>query len=499
MGFADYGQYDALGLAELVRSGQVSPGDLLDEALARTAAVNPQINAVIHLMESRAREAIAAGLPEGPFRGVPFLIKDLMTAYAGEPMRSGSRLFRDFIAPADEELTRRYKAAGLVIFGKTNTPEFGVSNVTEPELFGPTRNPWNLERTASGSSGGSAAAVAARIVPAANANDGGGSIRTPASNCGLVGLKPSRGRNPTGPQLPDVWFGFIGEHAVTRSVRDCAALLDATCGDYPQQLMKLPAPARPYLDETRAAPGRLRVGFSFDPGLGKVLHPENRKALEATTAVLYGLGHEIIEVKLPLPPETFVASYASLIAAEIAATLRMAPSLVGREARSDDVELNTWVLAKMGEAQSGGEVAAALATLQAFSRAWLAWASSLDVLLTPTVGVPPLPIGAYRLPGMQRAALKVLTNLPGGALLSQRHKIIEAFSPVFEAAPFTMVANVTGQPSMSLPLHWTEDGLPMGMLFTAARIGDEATLFRLAAQLEQAMPWAGRVAPHAVP
>ena len=181
MPFAEYGRYDALGLSELVREGQVSPAELLDEALSRTAEVNPKINAVIHLMEARAREAIAAGLPEGPFRGVPFLIKDLMTAYAGEPMRCGSRLFKDFVPPADEELTRRYREAGLVIFGKTNTPEFGLTNVTEPELFGPTRNPWDLERTSSGSSGGSAAAVAARIVPAANANDGGGSIRTPAS------------------------------------------------------------------------------------------------------------------------------------------------------------------------------------------------------------------------------------------------------------------------------------------------------------------------------
>jgi amidase len=407
--FTEYGRYDALGLAELVRSGQVSPAELLDEALARTTAVNPQINAVIHLMESRARDAIAAGLPEGPFRGVPFLLKDLMTAYAGEPMRFGSRLFQNYVPEMDEELTRRYRAAGLVIFGKTNTPELGVSNVTEPELFGPTRNPWNLERTSSGSSGGSAAAVAARIVPVANANDGGGSIRTPASNCGLVGLKPSRGRNPTGPNAPDVWWGFIGEHAVSRTVRDSAALLDATCGDYPQQLMKLSAPARPYLEETRQEPGRLRIAFSFDPGLGKTLHTENRKALEATTGALAALGHELVEVKLPLPPETFVASYASLIAADVAGTLRLAPMLVGREARSDDVELATWVLAKMGEAQSGGEVATALWTMQTFSRQWLAWSAGFDVLLTPTVGVPPLPIGAHKLTTMQRQGMKLLT------------------------------------------------------------------------------------------
>jgi amidase len=496
MGIREYGEYDALGLAELVRSGQVSPAELLDEALTRTAAVNPQINAVIHLMERRARDEIAAGLPDGPFRGVPFLVKDLMTAVAGEPMRCGSRLFRDYVPAEDEELTRRYRRAGLVIFGKTNTPELGVSNVTEPELFGPTRNPWNLERTSSGSSGGSAAAVAARIVPAANANDGGGSIRTPASNCGLVGLKPSRGRNPTGPLAPDVWFGMIGEHAVTRSVRDSAALLDATTGDYPQQLMKLPAPDRAFLEETARDPGRLRVAFSFDPGIGKELHAENRAALEATTARLASLGHDLVEVRLPLASDEFVAGYAALVSADVAATLRHARTLVGREATRDDVELATWILAKLGEAQSAADVTGALWSMQVFARQWLQWSSGFDVLLTPTVGVPPMPIGAYGLSALRRQALRLLAALPARALLSQRPKITESFAKVFEAAPYTMVANVTGQPSMSLPLHWTPDGLPMGMLFTA-RIGDEATLFRLAAQLEQAMPWKDRRAPHA--
>ncbi|HET9694460.1 MAG TPA: amidase family protein, partial [Steroidobacteraceae bacterium] len=312
-------------------------------------------------------------------------------------------------------------------------------------------------------------------------------------------LKPSRGRNPTGPQLPDVWFGFIGEHVVTRTVRDSAALLDVTAGDYAQQLMKLPPPVRPFLDETQAPAGRLRIGFSFDPGLGRAVHPENRKALEAAIATLVGLGHELVDVRLPVSREAFVSAYASLISAEVAATLRMAPALVGREARSEDVELATWVLAKMGEAQPAAEVAACLQALQTFSRGWLAWAASFDVLLTPTVGVPPLPIGAYQLPQSQRAALRMLTALPGAALASQRDKVLAAFEPVFEAAPYTMIANVTGQPSLSLPLHWTADGLPMGLLFTASRIGDEASLFRLAAQLEQAVPWAHRVAPHAIP
>lgn len=495
MGIHEYGEFDALGLAELVRSGQVSPVELLDEALARTAAVNPRINAVIHLMERRARDAIASGLPDGPFRGVPFLVKDLMTAVAGEPMSFGSRLFRDYVPAEDEELTRRYRRAGLVIFGKTNTPELGVSNVTEPELFGPTRNPWNLECTPSGSSGGSAAAVAARIVPAANANDGGGSIRTPASNCGLVGLKPSRGRNPTGPLAPDIWFGMIGEHVVTRSVRDSAAMLDATAGDYPQQLMKLPAPGRTFLEETAREPGRLRIAFSLDPGLAGTLHPENRAAIESTTTGLARLGHELIEVRLPLPTDEFVAGYAALVAADVAATLRHAKLLVGREATRDDVELATWILARLGEAQSAADVTSALWSMQGFARQWLQWSSGFDVLLTPTVGVPPMPIGAYALPKTKRRALAFLASLPARALLSQRPKFIESFAKVFEAAPYTMVANVTGQPSMSLPLHWTADGLPMGMLFTA-RTGDEATLFRLAAQVEQAMPWKDRRAPH---
>jgi amidase len=475
----------------------VTPDELLDEALARTAIVNPRINAVVHGMERAARTAIAAGLPDGPFRGVPFLVKDLLMACEGEPLRSGSRLLRDYVAPRDEELVARYRAAGLVIFGKTNTPEFGMANVTEPELFGPTRNPWNPDRTPGGSSGGSAAAVAAGIVPAAGANDGGGSIRTPASNCGLVGLKPSRGRNPSGPQAPEVWWGFVAEHAVTRTVRDSAALLDATCGPYAGQLSRLPPPERPYLEETNREPGRLRIAFSLDRGLGSGLHAENRQALEKVTAVLAGQGHSLGEVRLPVEVEAFIEHYATLVAAEAAATIRLAERLVGRRATAADLELPTRLLRRMGNALSGGDTAEALYWIQGFTRQWLAWSELYDVLLTPSVGVPPLPIGAYRLSAGQRQALRILTAMPGRVLLGQRPKILEAFRPVFDAAPYTMFSNVTGQPSVSLPLHWTEDGLPMGLLFTA-RPGDEATLFRLAAQLEQCLPWASRRAPLAV-
>jgi amidase len=497
LSFKEYGSYDALGLAALVRQGQVSAAELLDEALARTAIVNPRINAVVHRMDGGARAAIAAGLPDGPFRGVPFLLKDLLMAFGGAPLSSGSRLLRDYVAPRDEELVARYRAAGLVIFGKTNTPEFGMANVTEPELFGPTRNPWNLDRTPGGSSGGSAAAVAAGIVPAAGANDGGGSIRTPASNCGLVGLKPSRGRNPSGPQAPEVWWGFVAEHAVTRTVRDSAALLDATCGPYAGQLSRLPPPARPYLEETSLEPGRLRIAFSLDRGLGSGLHAENRQALEQVTTVLAGQGHTLGEVRLPVEAEAFIEHYATLVAAEAAATIRLAERLVGRRATAADLELPTRLLRRMGDALSGGETAEALYWMQGFTRQWLAWSELFDVLLTPSVGVPPLAIGAYRLSGSERQALRLLMTMPGRVLLSQRPRILEAFRPMFNAAPYTMFANVSGQPSISLPLHWTDDGLPMGLLFTA-RPGDEATLFRLAAQLEQCLPWAARRAPLAL-
>ena len=496
MSVATYEQHDGLGLAELVRRKEVSPAELLEAAITRAEKHNPKLNAIVHKAYDLARAEAKGALPAGPFQGVPFLIKDLGLEVAGMKRTDGTFFKDDAPDTHDALLTQRFRKAGLVIFGKTNTPELGVSNVTEPELFGPTRNPWNLERSPSGSSGGSAAAVAARIVPAANANDGGGSIRTPSSNCGLVGLKPSRGRNPTGPLAPDVWWGFIGEHVVTRTVRDSAALLDATAGDRPAQLMKLAPPERPFLDETRRDPGRLRIAWTRDPGLASALHPENRAAIEATTATLGRLGHELVEVKLPLPREEFIASYATLIAADVAATLRQSVQAVGRRASRADVELATWLLARLGEAHSAADVAEALWVAQTFSRQWLEWSSAFDVLVTPTVGMPPVPIGSLAPTGARRRAVELASRLPGPLLRRQRAKIIEAFSATFEVAPYTFVANVTGQPSMSLPLHWTADGLPMGMLFTA-RTGDEASLFRLAAQLEQAMPWRDRRAPHA--
>lgn len=496
MSISDYGRHDALGLAELVRRGEVSASELLDEALDRVQRHNPSINAVVHLMEGPARAAIAAGLPEGPFRGVPFLVKDLIQACAGEPMSCGSRAMRQFVPVQDEELVRRFRAAGLVIFGKTNTPEFGLSPSTEPELFGPTCNPWDLARSPSGSSGGSAAAVAARFVPAAGANDGGGSIRTPASNCGLVGLKPSRGRNPTGPAMPEPWWGFVVDHVLTRSVRDCAAFLDATAGPQVGQWQLLPRPVQPWLAEVGLAPAPLRVGLSFGPGLGRVLHPENREALRRTAAALEDLGHRVIEVEPPLDREPFIEDFAKLLAADTATMLDAIGAQRGKPVRRAEVEPSTWMLGRLGHALHAADMGGAWWSMQQFARRWLEWADGFDVLVTPTVGVPPLPTGALQPRFTDRLGMSLMSRMPGAVIRASLRQLLEAFEPTFEASPYTMQANVTGQPSMSLPLHWTAEGLPMGVLFTARR-GDEATLFQLAGQLEQALPWRDRLAPHA--
>jgi amidase len=304
-GFQEYGEYDALGLAELVQKREVKPEELLEEAQKRVDAVNPRLNAVVRPMFDEARQTLAAGVPEGPFAGVPFLLKDLITTYAGVPFTSGSRFFKDYIPKQDSELLKRIKAAGLVVCGKTNTPELGLMPVTEPELFGPAHNPWNLERTPGGSSGGSAISVAARIVPMASGGDGGGSLRIPASCCGVMGMKPTRGRNPTGPEAGDLWYGAIAEGVISRSVRDNAAMLDITGGADPGAPHFPPPPARPFLDEVGADPGKLRIAYSAEPILGKDMHPECKRGLEETVKLLTELGHEVEEAEPPLDGQLF--------------------------------------------------------------------------------------------------------------------------------------------------------------------------------------------------
>lgn len=492
--FSEYGNYDALGLAELVNKGDVSAQELLDEAQLRIERVNPRINAVIRPMPEQAANSLQAGLPDGPFHGVPFLIKDLQAAYAGVPLMQGSRFFRDYVPDADSELVKRFKGAGLLICGKTATPEFGVTPITEPELTGPTRNPWNLKHTPNGSSGGSAAAVATRIVPMASAGDGGGSIRTPASACGLVGMKPSRGRNPIGPGKGEPWWGFSVEHAVTRSVRDSAALLDATHGALPGAEYTVAAPQNSYLEESRREPGKLRIAYSTDPILGRALDAECKAAVEKAAKDLASLGHEVEEFTPPIAREEFIYAYAAMVAADTAASIDQGEALVGRKATRDDFELRTWALRKIGRALRGDEITRARWKLQEFAQIWCGALAPFDVFVSSALVKTPGLVGALDPSPAERLQLQALTRLPLGRLATQRRMLIENSRPLFDYSGMTMPANVTGQPSMSLPLHWSADGLPVGVMFTG-RYAHEATLFQLAGQLECTHPWADRKPP----
>ncbi len=493
-GFSDYDKYDGLGLAGLVRKGEVRPIDLVEEAISRIERLNPQLNAVIHKMYDRAREAAEGTLPEGPFRGVPFLLKDVVTLYAGEPMRSGSRFLRDFVPDHDSELVLRLKAAGLVFLGKTNVPEMGLLPTTEPELFGPTRNPWDPGRTPGGSSGGAAAAVAARMVPLAHGNDGGGSIRIPASCCGLFGFKPTRGRTPLGPDVGEVWHGLTCEHALTLSVRDSAALLDATAGPDVGAPYYAPPPLRPFLEEVGQDPGRLRIAFTTKPFLGDAVHEDCVKGLEETVRLCRDLGHEMVEAAPEVDKEPFAEAFLTLVAGNLRADIEAAEALVGRKARAGDFEPATWALALMGGQIPASKFSASLRLLQQAARRIGRFFEEYDVLLTPTLASPPLPLGALHPEPVEMFAMRLLGRLGAGRLLDLLGGIRKAAQQSFSFVPYTPLANVTGQPAMSVPLYWSDEGLPIGMHFMG-RYGDEATLFRLAGQLERARPWFDRRPP----
>lgn len=492
--FKEYDRYDALGLAELVRRREVTPLELVEEAVSRIEKVNPQINAVIHPMYDLARRQAQGELPAGPFQGVPFLLKDLLVHYAGVPTRSGSRFFKDFIPDHDSEMVRRYKAAGVIVLGKTNAPELGIVPFTEPELFGPTNNPWAPSRTAGGSSGGSAAAVAARIVPMAHGNDGGGSIRIPASCCGVFGLKPTRGRNPIGPDLGEAWQGLAIDHVLTLSVRDSAAMLDATAGPDVGAPYFAPPPARPFLEEVGQDPGRLRIAFTTKPLLPATVHPDCVKGVEETAKLLADLGHHVEEAAPQIDGSAFARAFLTMVCGETQADIEDGETLVGRKATHRDFEPSTWALMLLGRQISSGEFARAVRLLQWFGRQVGHFFEEYDVLLTPTLAMPPFKTGALQPKGFEAFALKLLGSLNAGALLNALAGIEALAEQVFAFIPFTPVFNVTGQPAMSVPLYWNAEGLPIGMQFVG-RYGDEATLFRLAAQLEQARPWFDRRPP----
>jgi amidase len=486
-GFAEFGRYDGLGLAELVRKGDVKPAELAEEAIARVEARNPQINAIVCKLYDSARKA-AAGALSGPFAGVPFFIKDLMAPIAGAPMSQGNRRLAHVVRDYDGEIVKRYRKAGLVFVGKTNVPEFGLAPVTESDAFGPCRNPWDLARTPGGSSGGSAAAVAARLAPMAHGTDGGGSIRIPASCCGLVGLKPTRGRTPHGPVTGEIWRGLSACHALTRSVRDCAALLDATQGADIGAPYEIKPPARPYLDEVGAAPGKLRIAYSTSPFLAPSVHPDCVAGVEATVALLKDLGHELVEAAPPMDREPLILSFMKIIAGETSAEVEASGRIVGRRLGFADFEAATYVVGLLGKSWSAGDYASAARYLQTWSRAVGAFFADYDALLTPTLAAPPALIGALKPSGVQAALLDVVGRLDAGWFLKLTGLATLLSQKSLAFIPYTPLFNVTGQPAISLPLHWNDAGLPIGMQFVS-RWGDEATLFRLAAQLEKARPW----------
>jgi amidase len=493
----EYEAHDALGLADLVRRKEVTAAELVEAAIERIEARDPALNAVIHRMFAEGRARARAGGLAGPFAGVPFLLKDLGSAYAGAPHSSGSRFFAGFRADHHSELVRRFLAAGVIVLGKTNTPELGLLPVTEPEAFGPTRNPWDPTRTTGGSSGGSAAAVAARMVPMASGGDGGGSIRIPASCCGVFGFKPSRGRTPSGPDVADTWQGFAVEHVITVSVRDSAAMLDATGGPEPGAFHAAPAPARPFLEEVGVEPGRLRVAWSAEPYLSETpIDPECRAALAGAVGLLAGLGHELVEGRPPLDGRAWTRAFLTMLAGEVAADLGEAERAVGRRPTAREVEDATWMLGVLGRASGGGEHAAALRELKLTGRRLAVWMAEhrVDALLSPTLARPPIPIGTLLPRGAERVAQRVLGRLRLGRLALALGAIDRSAGSAFAFIPFTPVFNASGQPSMSVPLHWTGGGLPVGVMLTA-RYGDDATLFRLAGQLERARPWRGRRPP----
>lgn len=486
--FPDYDRYDALGLANLVRAKQVTAAELLEEAISRAQRVNPQLKALICERFEQARVEAAAGLREGPFSGVPFLVKDLGPRLAGVPLRRGSRYFENYVPDVDDEFFTRVKRAGLNIFGKTSTPEFGLLPFTEPRLFGPCRNPWDPQRTPGGSSGGSAALTAAGVVPMAHGNDMGGSIRIPASCTGLFGLKPSRARVP-------MCGGPVGDMnadlAITRSVRDSAALLDAVM-QARGPLYEAPSPERAYREEVGRDPGRLRIALVQGAMLGKTIDPRCRAAAQEAAALCERLGHSV-EIAEPQGVDYRAVALAVLLlfAANVGWTMGPGNPLK-KKLRAGDLEPGSWAMLVISQVISADDLMRAVQTQVDLARRFDEFMQTYDAMLMPTLAAPPVRIGELALKKSEIAQIEVLARLRSGPLIRKAAQTIA--DGLFDWLPYTPVFNMTGQPAMSVPLYWTQDDLPVGVQF-AARLGDEAALYRLAAQLEAAQPWFTRRPP----
>ncbi|MBC3189644.1 amidase [Pseudonocardia sp. C8] len=488
MGWEDYRRHDAVGLAGLVAAGEVSAADLLEAAMARADAVEPAINAIRYRMTDLAR-ARARGPLSGPFAGVPFLVKDLSQHIAGVPTGCGSRPLAGHPRAETSTVVRRWLDAGLVVFGRTATPEFGARAVTEPVAGGPTRNPWDPSRTPGGSSGGSAAAVAAGVVPAAGASDGGGSIRIPAAACGLFGLKPGRGVVPSGPEVAEGFHGAAVQGVLSRTVRDSAALLDVMAGPAPESPYHVQRPDRPYADAVRDDPAPLRIGLTAASPLGGAVDPQAVAAATDAAELLTSLGHVVEESAPAVDGRALATDFLTTWFAMVAAQVEGAMALTG--CGEEEFETETRVMAAIGRATPASAYLGALGRWQVHTRALAEFHERYDLLLTPTLARPPWPIGELDLAGPMKLAAKGLLSARAGALLGRLNLIEGMVDANFAPVPFTQLANLTGRPASSVPLYRTPDGLPVGVQFVG-RPGAEPQLLALAAQLERARPWAHR-------
>jgi amidase len=468
MSFAEYADYDGVGLAALIERHEVTPLELVDAAIARAEALNPSLNAIVYPTFERAREhAKDEQLRDSPFKGVPFLLKDILARTTEAPTRAGSGFVPDQPSPYDAELTVRFRRAGLISLGKSNVPEFGLLPLTEPKLYGPARNPWNPLYSTGGSSGGSAAAVAAGIVPLAHANDGGGSIRIPAACCGLVGLKPTRGRNPLGPDLGDAMGGLVAEHVVSRSVRDTARALDAVSGPDLGDPYVAPPPERRFIEALREGGPRLKIAFTRRSLAGEPLHADCIAAVESAAALCAELGHEVAEDAPSIDAAATSQAFLTVFCAGLAMVIDATALVTGQKPTEDRFEGLTWGFYRMGKAIAASQYMMAWLRLQQISRVVARWHVRWDAWLTPTLGGPPLPLGSVD---------------------TTQTDVAQALATLSRYTPIAPLQNATGQPAINLPLHWSAAGLPIGVQFVG-RFGEEATLLGLAAELERVRPW----------
>lgn len=470
---AEYPDFDGLALAALVKQGKIGPDDVIETVFHHLDRLNPSLNAIVRPMRAEAERLVRDGLPRGPFQGVPIVLKDEYLSYANVPNDHGSRLAAGWTRPYDTFLVQAYKRAGMMVVGKANLPELGASVTTDSAYNGRCNNPWNPERNTGGSSGGSAAAVAAGIVPIGYSNDGAGSIRIPASCCGAFGLKPTRARVSTAPDGGEYWNGLVIEHAITRSVRDSAAMLDLTDAPQPGDYYRAPPKERPFLEEVEREPGKLRIGMSAEPPFPAEVHADCVAAMENAAALCESLGHEVEEGTPEFDGPALAEGIGKLLCIHLAYGIDAMAEITRRRPSPDNVEAATWELARRGRELPATEMLDVLETFTATARRAAPWWERYDVWLTPTLAQPPLEHGV------------VYTGDPDADRYLRRW---------LEFVPFTPIANVTGNPAMSVPLHWNDEGLPIGSHFVAG-FGREDLLYRLAGELERAAPWADRHPP----